>query len=237
MIARINNPQTTDAERQVLANDLNGLIQLRNKSVQNPSFTFGGRSANDLVSGLDKPTASQSKLSTYIDQMNDGGAANDQYRNIATSRLVSDVAGRTGAAQREAADRLGAQGISGGFAQDRLTDIGIAGDQSRAQGLADIELGLMDKAQASKQSALNALLAQAGQESSSQLSQAQLASQNELAGNLLNFQGSEAQTQAELQKRSQDIQLLLSLLSQAQNGDQDAAQRALQLLQLLGGGE
>lgn len=264
LIDQINNPNTPDAQRRLLATNLGQLITLRSNSVTGAEFDYDpatgnltapsakGGTGTDLVSQLNtqtpaKVTPDRSKLYGLIDQFASGGTAAGPEAALSKSRLVNDLENSESTQRQQLAERLGgANGAGGGYLQDQLLGLERGNQEAKASGFANIELGLLDRQQTSKQQALTSLLQTAGldeqsaQQMASMINQRQIAAaqeaiRNEQFNSSLSQTGQIATSQLDLQQRGQDINSVIALLQLAAQGDEAAAKRAMEILTTLGG--
>ncbi len=197
----------------------------------------------DPGSNLQRPTPSldsnvgggetgASARDRLLGELSRGGVGNDEYRRTAEARLIDSAENSAKSRRQNLADNLNRSGIYGGAAADQLSDFDMGVLGQRTEATRDLELGLADREQQAKTTALSAFLQQQGMDAAesqlmarliaeAQSTQAQLASQYDLGSQGLG-----------LTERNQDMYYITTLLELAARGDESAKQKVMQLLGL-----
>lgn len=259
LINQINDPNTTDAQRKLAAQQIGGLINQRNSSASGDvsqydpmtgtylpvgaagTTTGGGGSTGgqQQTPSLSTTPAMRAMLERLLGEFSGGTPeAAAQQRRTQEAAYIQD-AENSGLAKRKAlAERLTALGMQGGIGSDKLTEAEGQINAQRDSGLANLDAAIMGQQQQSKAQALSTMLQMQGYDTQTANNMAGLNVQRELGlGNIaLGQRGQDINLG--LANNSQQMGFLTHLIDLAWSGDQNAqAQVDAYIKQLIMGGE
>jgi hypothetical protein len=186
LIGEINNPKTTDAERQFMSAELVSLLHRRNRKigagygffVWNPKTgqpEYEDRTAGSMTGQIDAPfdggisdpnrfldeQTLKSHLTDLLRNLGEGGVTEEQ-RGIEESQFIEALQQAAGIRRGDAVQRGGTGNVFGGVVESDLDRIGRETEIARGQGLAKLRLGILEQQNQNRKEALAGALQLAG---------------------------------------------------------------------------
>ena len=186
LIGEINDPKTTDAERQFMSAELVSLLHRRNRKigagygffVWNPKTgqpEYEDRTAGSMTGQIDAPfdggisdpnrfldeQTLKSHLTDLLRNLGEGGVTEEQ-RGIEESQFIEALQQAAGIRRGDAVQRGGTGNVFGGVVESDLDRIGRETEIARGQGLAKLRLGILEQQNQNRKEALAGALQLAG---------------------------------------------------------------------------